>query len=420
MIKDKLRKFDQFFLEYLLFPLAMFFLIIVCFMILSFTSHAASPYFPMSQNYNSKFSGAISLIESTFDSDNNYYFVIYRGQNITFATDYAYIIYFPKSSGTPSLYGEIANQNNQFSLYKIGNVEFTYKSFDIYWQGGNTPIIRNISVIEDSTVMWRTFYSSNYDPSSDYLSNFRVYTDNSPDREIILNYSGGNNEYDDPGNDTFPNNADKPDINDYIDYNDFPSFDSSDGIGSLWNIVKYSFGVVIPGLGNYIIDSINWGFQKVINNIRYVVKNVSTELQEVINDFSDFVNGFLSDIRDFVSDIKTDVEYLVEPLQSSEVNTAFTSTNFYGIKTQFTNTFTSFDNAFDISEPNTFTLTINIQNIDTFYNFGCRSPVIIHLDEHFTPIKTALRTFLWILISFGTVFVVEKGLSNWLRGDRKE
>lgn len=327
----------------------LFFISLVIFLLFvflcSFSSHAASPYFPMSQNYNDKFSGAISLIESTFDSDNNYYFVIYRGQNITLATDYAYIVYFPKSFGIPSLYGEVANQNYQFSLYKIGNVEFTYKSFDIYWQGGNTPIIRNISTIEDSTVMWRTFYSSNYVSSSDYLSNFRVYTDNSPDREIILNYSGGNNEYDDPGNDTYPNNVDKPDINDYIDYNDFPSFDSSDGIGSLWNIVKYSFGVVIPGLGNYIIDSINWGFQKLINNIRNVVKNVSTELQEVVNDFSDIVSGFLSDIRDFLSNINDFVEYITEPLDLNEVETALSNSTTYGLVSvgvSFKNTFNDY------------------------------------------------------------------------------
>lgn len=404
----------------LLLPLSGLILLALCILIFATTSKAASPYFPMGQNDNNIFTDdLISDFETHLPTSGTWNYLIaynYYNPNSGYGRYYYYYLYFSTDSDG-SVYGEIQNNEYQFSLYTIGNVTFTQGSF--YTDRRTPNHVEGMS----GNMQWPSWFSdldsSIYNSSKSYVSNFRIYTDNTSSNSVVLNYNA-TPSYDDEDNDTYPNNFDKPGIGDYINTDDIPPFDATDGIGSLWNIMKYCYGHIIPGLGNYIIDSINWGLQKVINNIRLVLENVSTELQEVVNDFSDMVNGFLSDIKDFVSDIKTNIEYFVEPLQSSEVNTAFTSTNFYGIKTQFTSTFTTFENAFDISEPNTFTLTVNIQNIDTFYNFGCRSPVIIHLDEHFTPIKTALRTFLWILISFGTVFVIEKGLANWLRGERKE
>lgn len=281
------------------------FFIFAFFIIFSHKVKAASDqdYFPMYQNHNGLFNDTvINFLNTQYDSENNYIFCrtygTLSGNRPAFT-----VTYFSKEQFGVRLYAEKNNNLYQFSLYKYG----TGNVYQRYFYFNNGTCTEYQWTQSNWATDFSNLYSNNYRNTVDYVSNFNLLTNNTDTAQLVLIYQQPP-EYDDEENDTFPNNAEKPDLTNYYNSDEAPLFDNSSttsAIQSLYNILKWFFGNNgIGGIINYLIDSINWGLQKVINNIRQVLQNVSTELQEVIDDFSDVVSGFLSDIKDFVSDIK--------------------------------------------------------------------------------------------------------------------
>lgn len=304
---------------------------IIIIFIMCFRSHAASDqdYFPMEQNKNGHFSQAvIDAISSKYDDENYYIFVMY--------IDYNYrVIRYPKSEKTNGMIcGEKSNNLQNFSLYMVGSINVQAWGF----QYGYGQILNEVYYGSNPLGYFQNLPSSNYNSNYDYISNYKVFTNNTSSKLLVLNYDE-QPEYSDPDNDTYPENFEQPKLSDYIDESTIPSFDNTDipsSIGSLYNILRWSYGYLIPGLGNYIVDSINWGFQKIINNFR----NVINSLQDAIEDFISPITSSLSDIKDFF-------DYITEPLDLDEIETALNSSTTYSLVNVASSLINTYQNYFD-------------------------------------------------------------------------
>ena len=162
---------------------------VFCIVLYSCTVYASSgdQYFPMNQNRNQHFGGTYNVIDNAFDFTNNYVLCIYRSSNFSQATDYYYAISYPKTFGV-NIFGERYGNGYQFSFYRLGSFNISCKAFHIYWSDGTTPYLTvdNPVSFYDISNGWT---SSSYSTDFDYISNFRVYTTNTSNRNIILNYT---------------------------------------------------------------------------------------------------------------------------------------------------------------------------------------------------------------------------------------
>lgn len=336
-----------------LFVVLWFVLVMSCFFIWGYIEvHAAADqdYFPIEQNKNGHFTdNSISAIANYFDDETNYIVVYYF--------DYNYrAIVFPKSTYTNNL-GQLCGEKNSalthFSFYGLGIVPTTTYQFQLI----NGTQVVNLQNFGGGFNYWQNLPSSNYDTSKDYISNLKIWTTNNSSKKLVINYDE-DPTYTDPDNDTYPNNFEKPNIDDYIPTNP-PGFDNTDTMSALKSIYDYFlwFGDLIKGLFNYVVDTLNWGLQKVINNIR-----------NVIDDAVQSINGFLSDIKDFASDIKdgiTDlVDFVTNPWDSSEFQTQLSGSTFYGsLSSTITNIRTFGASLTQASEPQSFVISIDLTSI---------------------------------------------------------
>ena len=438
-MKDKFSKFSL--------PLLWFFATLVIIFMMTFTVNAESgpnslPYIVANENisgYNDfvnglRYNGGYSWAVSQIDNDNFFGYDYYEGGYHKFcfyfpSDDFVYSFVlsddydsFDITSDScqmtirnyQSISGRIETYNGRYYFYGAANynkftTDYTITFFQNSNKGDGTALVPNIS-------------SQNYVYNDDEYS--VVFGFGNPERPIIpTGHATPPGEFDSPLYNTghaqpvqVPNT---PSINNYswTTHNNPPidttNLDSL--VSSLIDIVVYNFNYLftnLAGLFNNLISNIASLFSYIGQVIEYYGNLIISNLQNLI---TTFYNNMVS----LVESISETITYITEPFNSALINTAFTSTNFYGVKTQFVNTFTTFDNAFDITEPDSFTIIFNVQNITPFYNLGVTSPVIVDLGSNFLPIRAALRTFLWVLVAFGSVFVVEHGLSNWIRGERQ-
>ena len=251
------------FLERLLI-FAWIFMLFFCLALLSFTSHAAGEqdYFPMEQNKNNHFGqNEISTISSTFNDDDYYIFVMYNDYNY-------YLIRYPKADKVNGMIcGEKSNNLQTFSLYQVGSLS-SVQAYKFQFLYGN---IVNQQTLSPPFNYFQNLPSSNYNSNVDYISNYIVFTNNTAAKKVVLLYDV-EPEYTDQDNDTYPNNFDQPDIDNYYDPGSAPTFDGSsveNALQSLWSLLKWyvadSNG--LPGLIRYVVDNTNWGLQKIIKTI---------------------------------------------------------------------------------------------------------------------------------------------------------
>lgn len=344
-----------------LLPLAFLILVIICIILcFSLPVHAASDqyYFPMEQNKNLHFSGATSAIDNYFDSSNNYIFVSYVTSNWGAATDSFVICYYPKSLGI-SLYGEIYNNAREFGLYKTTQSDFSFASFDVYWQNGNIPIVQTVRTITPENFFNRIFVSSSYSSDADYVSNYQIYTSNNVgSRQIVLLYSSSENE-DINDNNTIPDDFSKPDINDYVsNWSNSPSFDNSSveaALSSVFDNITWfanNLNNSLSGFFSYLADSFNWGLQMVINNIRNKISEMVHAIGDKIDEVQVGIGSIIDNIEDFV-------DYIKEPVDKQAIEVALEGTTLYSVSSigsTIKNTFTDYFDS--IPQPDTLVFSV--------------------------------------------------------------
>lgn len=350
-------------------------------------------YFPIEQNKNGHFTdNSISAIANYFNDDDNYIVVYYF--------DYNYrAIVFPKTdydNNSGQLCGEKYSNLYQFSLYQLGTLHINTYQFQLM---NGTQIINLVNFGSNSWGYWQGLQSSNYNSNIDYVSNLRVWTTNNSSKKLVINYQE-EPIWSDQDNDTYPQNADQPNIDDYILSNQ-PSFDNTDtmsGLQSIFNFLTW-LGDFIKGLFDYVVNALNWGLQKVINSIRNGLNGLLNGIQTALNNLGNSITGFLGDIQDFVEDISeklTDfADLFINPFDEEEFEDQIANceliTQYDTLVENCEDIQDIFDNA---EERDHFSLYIDFEN-----PFADAQHKIITSEISFdwlVPLRSVYRPFLWL------------------------
>lgn len=388
--------------------------------LLLFSSRVAAAsdqdYFPIEQNKNGHFnSDKISGIANYFD-DENYYIICYY-QNYNY-----FLVRYPKSEKENGmLCGEKSSNLQYWSLYKIGSINTQFYQFQ--WSDYGEGVINLMYYGNNGFGYFSNLPSSNYNSAWDYISNFRVFTNNTSSKQLVINYEE-EPIWADQDNDTYPQNADEPNIDDYIPGNE-PNFDDTDNmtaLQSIWNWLSW-FGGLIKGLFDYVVNALNWGLQKVINSIRNAINGLLTGIQTAISNAVTTITGFLSDISDFVEDLQekvTDlVEYITNPWDEEEFETQIENSDFFGaIDTIQTNFETFYNTMNQVEERDHFTLHYTTGFHPDIEVGGNRVPTIegeISFDWLY-PLREIYRPILWVVCLYEMFVFGSSTLSKAIGG----
>lgn len=207
---------------------------------------------------------------------------------------------------------------------------------------------------------------------------------------------------------------DEPDPDDYLPNTPKPTIDRTSLetlVESIFNWLSWQWDQ-LKGLLRYLTDKIGWLMGKIVDGINKLLQNFIDNLKSLFKPLLDSINGLLDNIRSFLESIKEKIDYITESVDSTAINTAFESTGLYGVYSDFSTFFTTFDSVFDISEPDDWTIIIHLSQLSYFD----LPDYVLHLGDNIKPFRNALRLFLWVLVSFGSIIVVEKNLPTWLMG----
>lgn len=372
---------------------------------MSLTANAEEPYFPMGQNDNGNIpQDLMDYLETYLDSENNFIFIAPWGDG------YYWYAYVPKGNGDINTFGEINNNGYQFRLYTTSSI--AYGGY-IWWVNG------------ESWGVWDTgfqainngnpFNSSLYDTSMSYVSNFRIYTNNTENADVVLNY-GSSDPIISVGTAVLPPTAFIPEyltgdtppqnvppeytVTDYT-WTTSPQFDSStviNGIQSIKNTLEWLssnlheelanlidnikglatyIGKTIQYYGNAIIETINNAIQNFYDNMKALVEPIYTTLENLYNGFLEFADLFIHPF---------DEEEFQDQIENCQLISQYNELmdNADDIRAIFNNA----------EERDYFVLYIDFEN-----PFADSEHKIIHSEISFTWLKnyrSTYRPFLWV------------------------
>lgn len=390
------------------------FFIFAFFIIFSHKAKAEEPYFPMEQNENGFFSESnLSWIDTLLDKDNNYIFVKYiDGSASQIRCNY---LIMPKSVGECQIYGEISSNQQNFSLYRIGSGSYSVGMLTLKTNGTytNTPLASNFSVFQNLP-------SSKYSQLVCYASNFKIYTSNLENADVVLKYGPDPIPPLDIGVAIIPPDAIVPDYptgttppsqvppvytpNDY-QWTTPPTFDDSsvtNAIGSIQNtlvwlannlkeefknitdngkhFVEY-IGKTIQYYGNAILSTLNNFMQNFYDNMKALVEPIYTKIESLYNDFLEFADLFINPF---------DEEEFDEQIENCQLISQYNELmeNCEDLRAIFNNAV----------ERDYFVLYIDFEN-----PFADSEHKIIHSEISFTWLKdyrSIYRPFLWVFTMF--------------------
>lgn len=389
----------------------------------------AQDYFPMYQNNNGHFSEELKQnIANRFDSTNNYVFVYYQyfNPNSGYGRYYYYYLAFPKSAHG-MWYGEKYTNLEQWSLYSVGQTNFLQGGFYCDRRTPNT--IEGVTSSVNVGQWMQGLYSSNYDNSIDYVSNFQIYTDNTSAKQIVLLYDDGVSI---PDGDTAREDTPKPNINDYLpDWTNAPSFDNSsveNALNSVFNGVLWLGNNIkdsITGLGGYIVDSVLWGLQRIINTIRDKIDEIKTAISNAITS----INGVLTSIGNSIASFKQSFENLkttledfadlfIHPFDEEEFAEQMEDCELINQYNELIENCETIQQIFDYAEERDhFSIYIDFEN-----PFADSEHKIIHSQISFDwlyPLRSVYRPFLWVFTLFECFVGGMRILGNIIGGKAK-
>lgn len=389
------------------------FFIFAFFIIFSHKAKASDfEYFPMLQNENGLFSEAnLTWIDTILDKDNNYIFVKYiDGSASQIRCNY---LIMPKSVGECQIYGEISNNLQNFSLYRIGSGSYSVGMLTLKSNGTytNTPLTSNFNVFQNLP-------SSKYSSLVCYASNFKIYTSNIENSDVVLKYGPDPIPPLDIGTAIIPPNAFVPEYptgttppaqvppvytpNDY-QWTTPPTFDGStvtNAIGSIQNTLgwiannlkeefknitnngKHFFeyiGKTIQYYGNAIIETLNNLMQNFYDNMKSLVEPIYTKIESLYNDFLEFADLFINPFDEEKFENQIDNCQLITQYNELLDNCEVLQQIFY-----------------ETSEPDSFILYIDFEN-----PFADSEHKIIHGEINFNwlvPLRPVYRPFLQVFV----------------------
>lgn len=404
---------------------------LIYFCSLTVKASSEQDYFPIHQNKNNNFpTEVLNYIDNNLDSTNNYIFVSFQGignpNSPNYKSyDFIYIV-VPKNANT-MLYAEKNNDLIHFSLYKMGSYVPTGGQLKYLPRFGTFDNIQYPNILN----YFQNLTSSEYSTSNDYVSNFKLWTNNNPDtRKLVLNYGylepdysyTGHAQPPDLDSPEYPTGAMIPDrVPQFHTWNSYnwntynpPTFDTStleSMVESLGDIIKYNAEYIADGIGGSI------------ENLGTNLKNYIEDLGNIMKYYGDLISGNIKkfaeniydNFKELLEPIQTVVDLFVKPWDSQEFQQQLNESSFYGSLnttiTQIRSFGTSLTNA---SEPDNLTLTINLTGI----GWG-----ISEIDFNWLkPFRNIIRLIIGCVLVYWLVIEIITGLNNVIGsgGDNEE
>lgn len=140
-----------------------------------------------------------------------------------------------------------------------------------------------------------------------------------------------------------------PDINDYLPTTPEPTIDNTSLetlVESLFNWLKWQF-LQFKGFINFLSDKFGYLIGQVLNGINNAIKSLVDNLKSLFKPLLDSINGFLDNIRAIVQTIKDSLDYITEPLNVAEIDSALENSDIYGFVTVADSFYDTFNDYFD-------------------------------------------------------------------------
>lgn len=402
----------------------------LCVLIFSITSHATElEYFPMHQNENNNIPVEYySIFDSYLDSENNYT-VIRNGEVFSDGLGFWYVIY-PKQDNY-GIFAEIDSNGHTFTLYNIGNnPQYINGRLSITYDGQVYNTVYNQNPFTNFWSVESSAYSSSYS----YISNFKIYTSNTENAQLVLNYGSGDgigdeteeeptiqyghamppNPFEEPtlatgSNYTLPREVpESPTITNYswTIYNS-PSIDNSTVeslLESLIDIVRYNLGYMTTNISNEfdnLLTNIKDYFDYVAKTIQYygglIISNIQNGIETLYNNMASLVQPIYEKITELKDGFEEFADLFINPFDQEEFDEQIENSSF------FTNYNAIIDNCeviseiFDYAEERDhFSLYISFEN--PLANSQHR---IISSEINFdwlVPLRSVYRPFVWVCV----------------------
>ena len=175
----------------------------------------------------------------------------------------------------------------------------------------------------------------------------------------------------------------------------------SGAIGNLANNIKNQFDNLIGNLKtflNKIIGALNNGFQNIFDNIIGLFQPILNAIEEKMNA------------------IVEKWEYLTEEVDKQEIISSVTSSVAWSDVTAITTAWSDFKGVFDsTSEPNSYIIPLHLENVAILHT-GVQNIDLSVIN----PVKPLIRTFAWVMTSFGLFVTICDALPNYINGGGDE
>lgn len=412
--KDSILKDKKFLREMAVILIVGIIINVACFFLCSFTGHCineSSQYFPMTQNdKNFPMSEIYNYISFEFDNNenlNDYYCFMTCKDDIS-GRYHGYIIF------TDDMW--LAEQSSSGSSFNVqaSTVQNVFYAYE--YSCSNTFSWRNVYNRGTNTIRGLVLESSLADQHSSYLSNFQVgfYVYDyacliGPDNSVSVG-----------------------------DFTDLPSIDEIlNNISNIWEPPSTTTGHALPSqptenpnnspfqdrlqMFDYIKNDIDANFGNLGYNLSKWFNSVLGKLVEGFNSVSQNIwNGFktlMDNIKDFfgpkIDAIIEKFNYITEEPDSEQIIDFIETTSIYSDISSINTSVSTFGSSFTgVSEPDDYTITFHIEDIDILNQ---SYPFVLHLNI-LNPIKSTLRAFLWVIVSYGLFISVVDSLPNYING----
>ena len=398
----------------------------LCFFMCFITGHAStltdSQYFPFLSGenpnniyYNSEF------IQEQFNSG-AVFIKVYpdnRGRNRLW---YAVLtdITYANADDSSVLLAEINNNLFDFSLFWYPSAPLTYNA-KFYYEDLSSHSFTLSSTDNNTLGQFTSMHSTLYDNNLLYFSKYSIEYNSFGSGQYVIVV------------------ADNINIG---DFSDLPNIDSlTNSIVDNWQPPSTITGHALPSspienpnnndfqnrlqMFEYLKDSIN----SIVGNLGYNLQQWFNNLQQhLTNGFNsvsqNIYNGFktlMDNIKDFFGPkldyIIEKFNYITEEPDFEQIIDFIETTSIYSDISFINTSVTTFGSSFTgVSEPDDYAITFHIEDIDILNQ---SDPFVLHLNI-LNPVKSTIRAFLWVIVSYGLFISVVDSLPNYINGGAGE
>lgn len=192
----------------------------------------------------------------------------------------------------------------------------------------------------------------------------------------------------------------------------FPDFPDDPTIENLLTWI----GNCIKAIGTWLGNFGSW-LKIALNKI---ITNIMNGLKSIVDNFKSLFKPFIDKVLEFQTYLREKFEYITEPISTTAIYDTISTTSFMTSINSAINSISNFVSVFsNTSEPSSYTIAIHLENMNGTILGTNYTTQYIDLSV-INPVKTALRTFLWALVTFGLFITIADSISNYINGGQDE